>query len=138
MSIKPISFGSLLCFTLKDGKPKAPVPSMVMAAFRNNPGLKMYKLDQKIRQYKGEDIDGTVYNATGDFGKLLDKKYAHELPKGSNKVLLTEADFFVNPRQTEKRYFITAATYEDERKILDVLSKTNEFYTAKINGGKGY
>ena len=54
------------------------------------------------------------------------------LPKGSNKVVITQADFYVNPRDTEKRYFITAPTADDENKILKALGPSNNFYTVKL------
>lgn len=139
MRISPVSFGSLMCFTIKDGKAKVPVPDLVKLAFNNNNYLKKrYRLENKISVYDGEPEDGTVYNAFGDFGKKLDLLYKKVLPKGSNKVILTEAEFFVNPRETEKRYYITAATAEDENRILKTLSSNDSFYTVKINGGKPF
>ncbi len=137
MNISPVSFKSLMCFTIKDGKAKAPVPDLVKLAFNNNKYLSSrYRLDKQITKYTGEAEDGTVFNAFGDFCKKLDKLYKNQLPKGSNRVILTEAPFFVSPREIEQRYFITAATYDDEEKILKTLSKNNNFYTVKLNGGK--
>ncbi len=139
MNISPVSFKSLMCFTIKDGKAKAPVPDLVKVAFNHNKYLSSrYKLDKKITIYQGEAEDGTVFNAFGDFCQSLDKLYKNQLPKGSNRVILTEAPFYVSPREIEKRYFITAATFDDEEKILKTLSKNNNFYTVKLNGGKPF
>ena len=132
MKTSPVSFGSLMCFTIDDGKPKASIPSMLNIAFVCNSKLSGYKLDKDVVQFKGETVDGTVHNAAADFCEKLDKLYKNLLPKGSNKVLITEADFYVNPRDTEKRYFITAPTADDENKILKALGSSNNFYTAKF------
>ena len=134
MNISPVSFGSLMCFTLNDGKPKAPVPVFLKTAFKNNPSLKKYNL--QVDEYKGEPIDGTVYNAASDFCFKLDDMYKGRLPKGCKNVILTQADFYVAPNKTEKRFFLTAATYTDEDKIQKVLSKGNTLYVSKFNGGK--
>ena len=131
MKTSPVSFGSILVFTLNDGKPKASVPDMVNISFQNNPLLADYNLLDTF-QYKGEEIDGTVHNAAPNFAELLDKKYKDKLPDGSKNVILTEADFYVNPRKTEKRYFITAATNEDETKIHKALSKGITLFAAKF------
>ena len=142
MNVSPVSFGSLMCFTIKDGKPKAPVPMLVKAAFNNNDIIKnkyKYKLDNNVTEYTKEKIDGTVFNASANFCNELDKLYKNILPKGSKRVIMTSADFFINPTQTEKRYFITAATASDEEKIFRTLNKNNtNFYVAKFNGGKQF
>ena len=80
-----------------------------------------------------EKIDGTVHNAAKNFAENLDRLYKKELPKGSKRVKLTEVDFYVNPRETQKRYFLTAATNDDENKIHEILSQSSVFYTAKFN-----
>ncbi|MBQ9246122.1 hypothetical protein IJ182_07645 [bacterium] len=140
MNISPISFGSLMVGTLKSGRPKAPVPVLVDLAFncetvnidgneRKNP-LSRYNLMSDIIHHE-EKIDGTVHNANLDFAKELNTKYKSKLPKGSNKVIMTEADFYINPRETEKRYFLTAASQRDEKEIHKVLSKSKEFYTVR-------
>ena len=134
MSIKPVSFGSLMVFTLNDDKPKAPVLNLVRTAFNNNPHLKKYNLTDTVTFC--EKIDGTVHNASRNFAENLDKLYKDELPKGSKNVKLTEVDFYVNPRDTQKRYFLTAATDDDETKIHDILSKSSIFYTAKFRHKK--
>ena len=131
MKTNPVSFKSLLVFTIKDGKPKAPVPDLIRASFNNNDFLKQYHLEKDIAVFK-EKIDGTVYNANSDFCQRLDEKYKNMLPKGSKKVIITEADFYINPKDTEKRYFLTAATNEDENKIHSKLGKSNLFYAAKF------
>lgn len=131
MKTNPISFKSLLVFTLRDGRPKAPIPDLVKAAFKNNPILKDYHVEHDVLVHKGE-TDGTLYNANSDFCQLLDKKYSPLLPKGSRKVLITEADFYINATDKEKRYFVTAATAEDENKIHKQLGKSNAFYAARF------
>lgn len=135
MKTNPVSFKSLLVFTIKDGKPKAPVPDLIRASFNNNDFLKQYHLDKDITVFN-EKIDGTVYNANSDFCQLLDNKYKLNLPKGSKRVIITEADFYINPKDTEKRYFLTAATNEDENKIHNKLGKSNLFYAAKFKPKK--
>ncbi len=130
MNINPVSFKSLMVFTLNDGKPKAPVPFIMQTAFNNNSNLKEYNLTDTVSF--SEDIDGTVHNAAMNFAERLDKLYKNELPKGSKKVKLTKVNFFVNPRETQERFFLTAATDEDEKKIHNILSKSDMFYSAKF------
>ncbi len=137
MRISPVSFGSLMVFTIQNDNKKPSVqkpeiiPQMMKVSFNNNPQLKNYRL-QDIQKYS-EKIDGTVHNAAKNLAEELDNKYKHQLPKGSNKVILTEADFYINPQlDTVKRYFLTAATGKDERKIHRALSKSSVFYVAKF------
>lgn len=132
MKTSPVSFGSLMCFTIDDGKPKASIPSMLNIAFVCNGKLSGYNLQKDVVEFKGEPVDGTVHNAAADFCEKLDREYKDKLPKGSNKVLITQANFYVNPRDIEKRYFITAPTADDENKILKALGSSNNFYTAKF------
>ena len=132
MKSSPVSFGSLMCFTINDGKPKASIPSMLNIAFACNPKLSGYQLEKDVVQFGGDAVDGTVHNAAADFCEKLDNLYKGMLPKGSNKVIITEADFYVNPRTTEKRYFLTAPSGDDENKILKALGVSNNFYTAKF------
>lgn len=132
MKTSPVSFGSLMCFTINDGKPKASVPDMLKIAFVCNNKLSKYNLQKDVIEFKGEPVDGTVHNAAADFCDRLDKLYKNMLPKGSNQVVITQADFYVNPRDTEKRYFITAPTADDENKILKTLGSSSNFYTAKF------
>ncbi|MCD7739794.1 MAG: hypothetical protein LUH11_00390 [Candidatus Gastranaerophilales bacterium] len=132
--MKPVSFGSLMVFTLNDNKAKLDVPSYMKLAFNNNNDLKKYKLTDTVEFNKefNEEIDGTVHNAAKNFAEKLDVLYKDKLQKGSQKVILTEADFYVSPRETQKRYFLTAATDADEKKIHNILSKSSMFYTAKF------
>ena len=132
MKTSPVSFGSLMCFTINDGKPKASIPSMLNIAFMCNSKLSGYDLQKDVFQYQGEAVDGTVHNAAANFCEKLDYIHKDKLPKGSNKVFITEAEFYVNPRDTEKRYFITAPTADDENRILKALGSSNNFYTAKF------
>ena len=120
--IKPVSFGSLMVFTINDNRPKASIPQLMKISFNNNPALKTYTLTDTI-EYTQEKIDGTVHNAAQNFAERLDKEYKNKLPKGSRRVILTEADFYVNPRDTQKKYFLTAATNDDEKKIHKALNK---------------
>lgn len=131
MKTSPVSFGSLMCFTIDDDKPKAPVTDMVKMAFLCNDKLMNYNLDKDVWIHK-EKVDGIDHNAAADFCKLLDMKYRQLLPKGSNRVILTEADFYVNSKDTEKRYFITAPTAKDEKFILRTLTVSNDFYTVRL------
>ncbi len=131
MNIRPVSFGSLMVFTLNDNKPKADIPTLMKTSFNNNKQLKQYTLTDTV--CFSEKIDGTVHNAAKNFAENLDRLYKKELPKGSKRVKLTEVDFYVNPRETQKRYFLTAATNDDENKIHEILSQSSVFYTAKFN-----
>ena len=115
MSIRPVSFGSLMVFTLNDGKPKADVPTLVKTAFNNNEQLSEYHLK-----------DGFKYEKTVNFRKM-------HLPKGGKQVNLTEADFSVTPRETQKRYFLTASTREEETALLKILSQGSTLYVAQFN-----
>ncbi len=135
MTIRPVSFGSLMVFTLNDNKPKAPVPKLMKISFNNNKALKQYYLTDTVI-YTKEKIDGTVHNASQNFAERLDKEYKNQLPRGSKKVILTEAEFYVNPRDTQKKYFLTAATDEDENRIHKALNKSVDFYIAKFRGKK--
>lgn len=131
MNIPPVSFGSLMVFTLNDNKPKANIPQLMKISFHNNPALKQYELTDTV-EFKEEKIDGTVHNAAQNFAERLDAKYKKDLPKNSKKVILTEADFYVSPKETQKRYFLTGATNEVEQKLHSILSKSSVFYTAKF------
>ena len=130
MNIPQVSFGSLMVFTIKDGKPRASVPQLVKASFNNNPALRGYQLTDTV-QFTEEKIDGTVSKAADNFAKRLDEKYKKELPEGSKKVILTEADFYVSPRKTEKRYFLTADGKEED-KLHKILTKSSAFYVNKF------
>ncbi len=139
MRISPVSFGSLFVFTLKDNKKKSAgqeseiIPQLMKVSFNNNPSLKKYEL-QDLRTYS-KKLDGTVYNAASNLATELDLKYQKQLPRGSNKVILTAADFYINPHNpelgTEKKYFLTAATTRDEKKIHKALSKSTVFYVER-------
>lgn len=132
MRVSPVSFKSLMVFTLKGNKPSAGIPDIMAYTFQNNKSLRdNYSLTTPVH-YDKDKIDGTVHNAAANFASLLDKEYKKELPKGSKKVILTSADFYVNPRDTQKRYFLTAATNEDEEKLHKILSKSLAFFTVKF------
>lgn len=131
MRTSPVSFGSLMVFTLNDGKPKSSIPDYMKVSFMNNPELQGYSLTDTV-EFTEDKPDFTVHNAASNFSKKLDKKYKNQLPRGSKKVILTEADFYISPKTTEKKYFLTAATNEDEKKIHQALNKTLVFYAAKF------
>ena len=131
MQTRPVSFGSIMVTTLNDGKPKAPVPAYILATFKNNSALKKYSLQKDIYTHDAK-IDGTVYNASKNCAEALDKKHEIALPKGSKKVIISEVDFFVSPTKTEKKYFLTAPSAEDEIKILDVLKGSTLFYAGRF------
>ena len=131
MSVKPVSFKSILVFTIKDGKPKADVPSLTRATFEYNNQLKKYNLQDTFEHE--EKLDGTVHNATKNFAIELDKKHRPAMLRADKRVFMTAADFYVNPRETEKRYFLTAATNEQEREILNVLNKGAVLYAVMFN-----
>lgn len=123
MKTSPVSFGSIMVFTLNDGRPKPPIPLLIRTAFLNNDALKKYHLLDDTYEYTGRAIDGTAHNITADFCKFLDREYAVMLPRSSNKVVLTEADFYTGPVKKQRKYFITAPTEDDERKIHRILGK---------------
>lgn len=131
MKTSPVSFGSIMVFTLNDGKPKANTADMVRTSFQYNYDLSDYQLIKTVK-YDGEQIDGTVYNSTPSFAKLLDKQYKDLLPKGSKKVILTEADFYINAKNMQKKYFLTAATEDDEAEIHKILGKGIALFAAKF------
>ena len=131
MNIPPVSFGSLMVFNLNDDKPKASIPQLLKISFNNNKALKNYHLVDTFQKHD-EIINGTVHNAAQNFAEDLDRKYKSRLPKGSKEVILTQVEFTINPRETQTRYFLTAATNDDEVKLHNILSKSSVFYTAKF------
>ena len=131
MSVRPVSFKSIMVFTINDGKPKADVPSLVKTTFNYNKQLKKYNLQDTF--VHKDKPDGTIFNATKNFAIDLDKMYRPAMIKADKKVFLTETDFFVSPRKTEKRYFLTAPTNEEELEILNVLNKGAVLYAVKFN-----
>ena len=130
MRTNPVSFGSIMLFTINDGKPKAKVPEMIRAAFDNNPALLDYELLDTF--YCKEEVDGTVYNAAPNFASMLDKKFREFLSNNSRKVIFTEAEFYVSPRDKEKRYFLTAPSSSDEAKIHSALSRGITLFAARF------
>ncbi len=132
MNIPPVSFKSLMVFTLEDGKPTESIPNLMQTAFDYNPSLSNYSLQKDVFHFNDAKIDGTVNNAAKNFARRLDLKYKHLLPKGSKKVILTEADFYVSSKETKKRYFLTASTDNEEENIHNILSKSSDYYVAKF------
>jgi|GEM_PF-6227294 len=132
MKTSPVSFGSIMVFTLNDGKPKAPVPLLIRTAFSNNDALKKYHLLEDTYEYKGDDIDGRAHNVSADFCRYLDKLYSSVLPRSSKMVVLTEADFYLGPLKKQRKFFITAPTDDDEKKIHKILGKGLTILTARF------
>ncbi len=131
MKISNVSFGSLMATHIKDGKPKASITDLLKLSFQNNPKLKNYNLQEDVVQYN-EVIDGTIHNANLYFAANLDNKYYEKLPKGSKDVIITEVEATINPRETEKRFFITAATNKDEKNIHKILTQTSQYYVNRF------
>ena len=88
---------------------------------------------QEMKKHEGI-IDGTVHDASRNFAYSLNEKYKNLLPRGSNKVILTEADFNVKNREDiEQRYFLTAASNTDEAKIHNIISNSPLFLSARFS-----
>ena len=121
MPINPISFKSLQVFTMP-GTPTAPIPKLVETTFRYNKDLAGYTLSD-LFTYQGEEMDGTIHNATKDFASSLDKKFKDDVMKNPKRVMLSEGVFTINPRETEKRYFLTTSSWKEEKKLLNILNK---------------
>ncbi len=131
MKTSPVSFGTLMCFSIKK-KPEVSTPDLLRLSFVRNPSLREYNL-QDTFQYTVNEPDFTVSEAASNFGKMLDKLHKPKLPKGSKDVILTEANFCISPTDKKKKYFITAATNKDEEKIFEELRGTTEFYTVRVS-----
>lgn len=127
MHISPISFGSLMVFRLK--KKNTTIPELMQVSFDNNPNLQKYSLQSPIKHE--EKIDGTVHNAALNFARQLDKKYAKQLKISPDKVFLTQVEFYVNPRDTETRYFLTGSD-KGEQKIHQALCNSGLYYCQKF------
>lgn len=138
MKISPVSFGSLLCFPMPGAMDTETVDNMLWAAFKNNPKLSGYDLQDDVYEHQtetGEPIDGSIQNALGDFCDKLDIIHKEELAPGSNKVRISRANFtdMNDKRVVRENYFITAPTSKDEDKILQALQDTNLFLTVRVS-----
>lgn len=132
MNIPPVSFKSLMCFTIDDNRPKEDLEKIIKTAFAYNSDLSSFRLDEDVYQH-GEVIDGTVYNANANLCDELDKIHKNKFLDAPRKVILSVVDVAINPRETRKRYYLTAATTEDENKILtSSFAKSKDFYVAKF------
>jgi hypothetical protein len=114
------------------------VDNMLWAAFKNNPKLSGYDLQDDVFEYRtpnNEPIDGSVQNALGDFSDKLDSIHKDKLIPGSNKVIISRANFtdMNDKRMVRENYFITAPTSKDEDKILQALQDTNLFLTVRVS-----
>lgn len=145
MKISPVSFGSLMVGRLPQPGNHLPLKDEIGLSFPDSNGdggnavLRNYRFDANnhcpTRDEKGNLIkektpDGTVYNAFKNYALKLDNEYRRKLDAFKNnpqKVIFTEVDFYVSPRKTEKRYFLTAATEDDEKRIHNILSQTERY-----------
>ena len=51
MKTSPVSFRSLMCFTIDNGQPKLAIPEMIQTAFTYNDKLSGYTLEKDIFEY---------------------------------------------------------------------------------------
>ena len=131
MKNAPVSFGTIMVFTTDDKKPKENTRKMIETSFGFNYNLNDYfKLETK--EYLAEPIDASIYNAAPSFCKFLDKRYKNSFDKNSNKVILTEADFYVNSKEKQKRYFLTAKTNLMETYIQHIIGCGFTIFAAKF------
>ncbi len=131
MKTSPVSFGSLMAFTINDKKPKENAGNMVKTAFIFNYNLSDdYVLEQV--KYQGIPIDSSVNNAVPGFCKFLDEQYKNYFKKNSKKVIMTEADFYVNSNEIQKRYFLTASNDKKEKHIQSILGSGFTLFVAKF------
>ena len=132
MNVGRVSFGSLMLFKLNNDRSQTSIPEHVKRCFEYNSELKGYNLKDTVYCDKPQDL--TVHNGARNFALSLDQKYKDKLHFHNKDVYLTEADFFIDPNNTKKRYFLTAASSSDENKIYQVLQagNGNHFYTVKF------
>lgn len=155
MRTSPVSFGSLMVGRLYQPGHHLPLKDEISLSFPDSNGngghvaLRNYNLcDKTYTPTRNEDgslrdmpncsiystHDGTVYNAFKNYALKLDDEYRKNLDlfrDNPQKVIFTEVDFYVSPRQTEKRYFLTAATADDEAKIHSVLSQGSRYLVGR-------
>ena len=131
------SFGSLMVVRLNQPGVHVPLQDEISLAFPDpksgnggNPSLKGYSLSDTF--YHSETIDGTVYNAAKNFGRTLDDLYRKkEFKNDPKRVIFTEANFYKNPTETEKKFYLTAATDSEEDKIHRILSESARYLVVK-------
>lgn len=134
MNVSPVSFGSLMVFKLNDGKPDKILEQFMKVSFAKNPDLAQYSLDATKEAVGVED--GTVHNSAMNYARNLDEAYKAYLQLNPKKVVLTKARFSTNRNKVDTKYFLTAATAEDEEKIHQTLSKSKDFFVAKFYSRK--
>ena len=141
MKTSPVSFGSMM--VVRKPQPGRQIP---LKDESGNPALRNYRLQDetmtptrnadKSLRYNPKDTsiynthDATVYNAFKNYTFKLDEEYRKNLGLFKNnpqKVIFSEVDFWVSPHKTEKRYFLTAATEEDEIRIHNILSQSKRY-----------
>ena len=149
MKVSPVSFGTILVGRVPLPGNQLPVKDEISLCFPDsngdggNPALRNYRFDSgyycPTRDENGNLIkdkapDGTVYNSSQKSTILLDELYRKKLDVFKNnpqKVIFTEVDCFVNPKETKKKYFLTAASDVDEIKICKVLNQTKRLFALK-------
>lgn len=130
--MKPVSFGSLMAFTVKHNNNY--LPQMLKASFEST--TTAHHLNEKyvlVEKPLEKDVyDGTAFNATKNVANKLDNKYNKDFDVNPRKVFLTPVKISDRSGAIQTRYFITAATQEDEDTIHNSLSGTNQFLVAKF------
>ena len=129
MNVSPVSFGSLMVFTVENGKS---VHELMKKSFSNNLALKDYKLKEETIMYYEDD--GSVHNVVLDIIRKLDRKYRghdKQLPNGSKEVLFTEAHIAKKKNEPKIKYFLTAATKRDEKRIFKALNESEQYIVTK-------
>ncbi len=130
--MRPVSFGSLMAFTVKNNNNY--IPQMLNNSFTSQ--TTNHHLNEKyvlVEKPLEKDVyDGTAFNATKNVANKLDNKYKDDFYVNPRKVFLTPVKISDRSGEIQTRYFITAATQEDEDTIHNSLSGTNQFLVAKF------
>ena len=130
--MKPVSFGSLMAFTVKNNNNY--LPQMLNNSFTSP--TTSHRLDRNYvlveRPHAGDVYDGTAFNATKNIANRLDNEYKKDFHVNPRKVFLTPVKISDRSGEIQTRYFITAATQEDEDIIHNSLSGTSQFLVAKF------
>lgn len=130
--MKPVSFGSLMAFTVKHNNNY--LSEMLKASFTSP--TTAHHLNEKYvlveKPLERDVYDGTAFNATKNVANKLDNKYKEDFRVNPRKVFLTPVKISDRSGAIQTRYFITAATQEDEDTIHNSLSGTNQFLVAKF------
>ena len=130
MKISPVSFGSIMLFQLKDGRPKIDIPTIMETAFQRNNALIGYNLSE-IQIIDDDRIDYSINNSSAVFSENLDNRYREELDKYHDRIFFSEANFVYTPKNVEKRYFITAHNDEEERYLQSIFQLDRSLYAVR-------